>query len=259
MSNYRNISLTFWEDSKVDDEFTPEDKYFYLYLLTNPHTNICGCYEISMKQMERETGYNKDTIMRLIQRMDNIHDVVKYSEDTKEILVLNWHKYNWSISENTIKAVKNVGSFIKNDIFKDYVFSTLQLYTDNRKQKTDTVTETDTETDTDTDTDASMPLARGLVGASKTKKSVVYFPEDEVLNSAFVDYVKMRKQIKAPMTDRAIELAIKKLENLSGGDNDKAVAILEQSIMNSWKGLFDLTKPSTQQKSMSTFDAIMNA
>ena len=58
MAFYRNISINFWTDSKIDDDFTPEDKYFYLYLLTNPHTNICGCYEISMKQMERETGYN---------------------------------------------------------------------------------------------------------------------------------------------------------------------------------------------------------
>ena len=43
MAVFRTISNSFWTDSKVDDTFTPEDKYFYLYLLTNPHTNICGC------------------------------------------------------------------------------------------------------------------------------------------------------------------------------------------------------------------------
>ena len=66
MAVFRTISNSFWTDSKVDDTFTPEDKDFYLYLLTNPHTNICGCYEISNKQMSRETGYNEDTIKRLI-------------------------------------------------------------------------------------------------------------------------------------------------------------------------------------------------
>lgn len=67
-----------------------------------------------------------------------------------------------------------------------------------------------------------------------------YYPSDELLNDAFADYVSMRKKIKAPMTDKAIDLAIKKLDSLSGGDNDKAIEILNQSIMNSWKGLFDL-------------------
>lgn len=70
---YSNLSMSFWTDSKIDDDFTPEDKYFFLYLLSNPHTSVTGCYEISMKQMERETGYNTDTITRLIQRMQDVH------------------------------------------------------------------------------------------------------------------------------------------------------------------------------------------
>lgn len=57
MANYRNISMDFWQDSKVVDDFTPEDRYMYLYCMTNPHTNLCGCYEISVKQMANETGY----------------------------------------------------------------------------------------------------------------------------------------------------------------------------------------------------------
>ena len=81
-----------------------------------------------------------------------------------------------------------------------------------------------------------------------TKKD--FFPEDEKLNQAFADFVDMRKQIKAPMTDRAVGMAIKKLTELSGGNSDTAVKILEQSIMNSWKGLFPLkdNKASTQNK-----------
>lgn len=67
-----------------------------------------------------------------------------------------------------------------------------------------------------------------------------FFPNDEVLDEAFKEYVNMRKKIRAPMTDRAITLAMKKLEELSGEDNDKAVKIVNQSVMNSWKGLFPL-------------------
>ena len=56
MAVYRNVHLSFWTDNKVEDDFTPEDKYFYMYLLTNPQTNICGCYEVSYSQMTRQTG-----------------------------------------------------------------------------------------------------------------------------------------------------------------------------------------------------------
>lgn len=79
------------------------------------------------------------------------------------------------------------------------------------------------------------------------KKDKKYY-EDDALNQTFVDYVDMRKRIKAPMTDRAIQLAIGKLNKLSGGNNEKAIKILEQSIMNSWKGLFELKEEKKANK-----------
>ena len=79
---------------------------------------------------------------------------------------------------------------------------------------------------------------------SPKKSAKSYFPDNESLNQAFTDYVEMRKQIKKPMTDRAVELAIKKLTELAAVpfsdsmDNNLAVQILNQSILNSWQGLF---------------------
>ena len=118
MAIYRTVHLSFWTDNKVADDFTPEDKYFYLYLITNPHTNLCGCYEYSLKQMSDETGYNKDTIIRLLERMQNIHNVIKYSPVTKEILILNWGKYNWTKSEKLSKPIISQIESIKNTDFK---------------------------------------------------------------------------------------------------------------------------------------------
>jgi hypothetical protein len=107
--------MSFWTDPKVIDAFTPEDKYFYLYLMTNPHTNLCGCYEISERQIENETGYTRKTIEKLMDRMCQVHKVIVYSKDTKEVLIVNWHKYNWTSSvkfrvplEKEIQNVKNV-------------------------------------------------------------------------------------------------------------------------------------------------------
>ena len=132
MAIYRTINLSFWTDSKVDDDFTPEDKYFYLYLLTNPQTNICGCYEVSIKQMSNQTGYNKDTIERLIKRFEEVHHVVAYSKSTKEILVFNWHKYNWNKSPKMIAAIESVAKYIKCKKFRDYIFCMIEDLKNNR-------------------------------------------------------------------------------------------------------------------------------
>lgn len=110
MAIYRTVSMSFWTDSKVVDDFSPEDRYFYLYLFTNPHTNLCGCYEISVKQMSVETGYNIETIYTLLKRFSTVHDIVRYSQETKELLLLNWHKYNWTTSEKFRKPLlKEIG------------------------------------------------------------------------------------------------------------------------------------------------------
>src|SRR5690554_6152385 len=93
MAKYRYVYCEFWEDPDML-EYTPEEKYFYLYLLTNPHTTQCGIYEISIKQMAFETGYNRDTIHKLIERFANEHKKIKYSNKTNEMAVINWGKYN---------------------------------------------------------------------------------------------------------------------------------------------------------------------
>jgi hypothetical protein len=76
-------------------------------------------------------------------------------------------------------------------------------------------------------------------------KESAYYPNDEVLNDTFKDYIEMRKKIRAPMTDKAIKLAINTLNKLSGGDNEKAIQILNQSIFNGWRGLFPLKEERT--------------
>jgi hypothetical protein len=126
MAVFRNVYLSFWTDNKVEDDFTPEDKYFYVYLLTNPQTNICGCYEVRYSQMTRQTGYNSDTINRLLDRFEKVHDVIRFNKETKEILILNWHKYNWSKSEKTLVGVENVAKHIKCKEFRNYIYSVVK-------------------------------------------------------------------------------------------------------------------------------------
>ena len=91
-----------------------------------------------------------------------------------------------------------------------------------------------------------------------TKKKVLqHYPEDEELAAVFADFMEMRKKIRKPMTARAITLLKNKLHDLASVngvfDRNMAIAILNQSIMNSWQSVFPLkddqfNRPHTQHK-----------
>ena len=79
----------------------------------------------------------------------------------------------------------------------------------------------------------------------KEKIDLSYFSYDEKLNEAFLEYAKMREKIKKPIsTQHTVDLLVKKLKELStvNGhmDNDKAIEVLNQSIMNNWQDLYGL-------------------
>ena len=65
----RIVDTSFWVDGKVD-EFSPEDKYFMLYLLTNPFSKQLGIYEISIKQAAFQMGYSVDAFRALLDRFE---------------------------------------------------------------------------------------------------------------------------------------------------------------------------------------------
>lgn len=67
---------------------------------------------------------------------------------------------------------------------------------------------------------------------------------DEKLKKAFLDFIEMRKLIKKPLTPQALKLAIGKVSELSGGDVEKAVQIIDQSVLNNWQGLYPLKTES---------------
>lgn len=63
--------------------------------------------------------------------------------------------------------------------------------------------------------------------------------EEPRLREAVENFVQMRKEIKSPITGNGLRLAMNKLNRMSSS-LDEQVAILNQSTMNSWKGLFEL-------------------
>lgn len=60
------------------------------------------------------------------------------------------------------------------------------------------------------------------------------------LRNICVEFIKMRKRIKAPLTSYALYLNMNDAYKLAEGNLDIMKAIIEQSIKNSWKGIFPL-------------------
>lgn len=190
MAIYRTVSQTFWSDSKVDDDFTPEDKYGMLFFLTNPHSNLLGCYEIGMKQMANEMGYSKDTIEHLLKRMSEYHRVIEYDHETKELLVINWYKYNWTKSDKFLKALLSTLEKVKSQRFKKYLIEKIEevygtgtvsvLYGNNCSlfSVTDTVTDKEDRGvgEEETETTAQPEEDRTSVKQTKRSKRKTFVP-----------------------------------------------------------------------------------
>ncbi|WFO45996.1 conserved phage C-terminal domain-containing protein [Bacillus pumilus] len=94
MAKFRHVHTTFWQDPKVTEELTPEDRYFYLYLITNPNTTQIGIYPITKKQMGFDLGYSIESVNSLMDRFINHHKLILYNNDTREMAIKNWPKYN---------------------------------------------------------------------------------------------------------------------------------------------------------------------
>ena len=84
MGKHRFVNVEFWQDAFVLD-LTPEEKYFYLYIMTNSKTSQCGIYELPYRVIELETGYNHETVEKLLNRFVE-YGKIKYSKNTKELL-----------------------------------------------------------------------------------------------------------------------------------------------------------------------------
>ncbi|MCV9886268.1 DnaD domain-containing protein [Metabacillus halosaccharovorans] len=96
MAKFRMVHTEFWDDPRVVEELTPEDKFFFLYLLTNSNTTQIGIYQITKKQMAFDMGYSIESVNSLLDRFTNHHKLAIYNENTREIAIRNWGKYNFN-------------------------------------------------------------------------------------------------------------------------------------------------------------------
>lgn len=172
----RIVDTSFWLDGKVD-EFTPEDKYFMLYLLTNPFSTQLGIYEISIKQAAFQMGYSMESVMALIDRFENKYGMIVFSKATNEVAIKNFLRHS------IVKGGKPVEDCIKKEMSKvknKQLISAVFDHISGREDLNETVRkivaeyENDNENDNDNDNDDSYPesVHESVHESSKPKKPV---------------------------------------------------------------------------------------
>ncbi|MFC4801720.1 DnaD domain protein [Neobacillus sp. GCM10023253] len=187
MAKYRMVRTEFW-NGPVVEEMTPEEKYFYLYLLTNSKTTQIGIYRITKKQMAFHLGYSMETVHSLMERFTEHHQLIRYNPETKELAIKYWGEYNLHkggkpimdciISE--LKEVKDrslisyVSEFISNlGISSLYESSSRQeemLFSNEGSEREEQDTYTDTEDETFYDTSTCRDTIRGQKEKEKEKE-----------------------------------------------------------------------------------------
>lgn len=97
---------------------------------------------------------------------------------------------------------------------------------------------------------------KSIVNKSKEEKiknggydKILSVVEDEELKNLYYEFIKMRKLIKSPMTDRALITLIDKVNSLEPVSIERRKQLLENSIVNNWKSVYPLKDDETDVKS----------
>lgn len=256
---YAQVHQSFWTDRKIMEDCTPEERYFLLYLLSNPHGNISGVFELGFKQMAMETGYNEDTVRNLINRLQDVHGMIRYCAETREILILHWYKYNWSRSERFLVGVQRAIAGIRCADFRSYierVLATVQETTADINTLcipyiypiphnvnvivNENVIDSFIEENGLTEEKIAEPIEQKPSKKTKTPSKPQLSPEEEVLEDAFDEYRRYRKGFKkaGPFTAEAEQRARAKLEKAAPGNPIRQAEIIRYGIDRGWVGIF---------------------
>lgn len=133
MAKFRYIYCKLWSDSKLMN-FSFEEKYIFIYFLTNDFTRECGIYEIDLRHIEIETGLDYERLVSCIDKLQNTYDKIRYNPETGEVAIKNWTKYHNSASPKVKKRIEEELCDVKDRSLIDYVYGTDSPFSNNTQE-----------------------------------------------------------------------------------------------------------------------------
>lgn len=119
MEVFTKVERGYWQDEFIL-ELTPEQKFFYLYLMSNSKVNTLGAYVFPLTMSTVELGYNKETVLKLLDHFAQVGKII-WDESTKEVFLLNWPKRNWNKKTATLRALKKDFGALKSPVLRETV------------------------------------------------------------------------------------------------------------------------------------------
>lgn len=179
----------------------------------------------SIRKLSAKWSWSVNRVYRYLRLLESDNMLIKESDNDKTLLtIVNYEVYQ-CLEYTDGNTVGNTGEY-----------------------KAETPASTPSEHKQECKEDKNAKNEKKQIREHKRKQTEVYYPNDERLNQAFVDFVEMRKKIKKQLvTDRAVTRAMNRLQRLSNGDNDLAIQILEQSIFHDWQDLYELKDGKNNQ------------
>ena len=100
MGTQRYISTSFYDDKWIQS-LDPTEKFIYLYLLTNPLTNIAGVYKIEDRRISFDTGCTIDVVSFVLEKFQKAGKAYRIDE---YIVIPSWPKHQRWEGKSKIKA-----------------------------------------------------------------------------------------------------------------------------------------------------------
>ena len=176
-----------------------------------------GSFVTSLKKLSLETKLTQRQIRTSLEHLKSTNNLTINSNNKFSIITINnYNKYQLATNEMTSnrqaidKQSTSNRQAIDNNIIKN---NKKQI---NEKEK-----------------DIYKYISKKKENENIEKK---YF-ESLKVNTIFNEFLELRKKLKAVNTDRAINMLINKLNEY---DEETQYEMIEQSIINSWKGVFEL-------------------
>ena len=239
----RIVDTDFWQDDKVEN-MTPEEKYFWLYLLTNPYTKQLGIYKITKKQMSFQLGYDIETVTKLLERFEDNYGLIKYMDG--EVAIKNFLRHSILKGGKPVEDCLNADiSNVKHRSLIRWVFDgldpskvngTVLSVIESWKKESSKERTNDNDIHNDNDNDSIVATIRPR------------YVHDSLFEQTLKDFEQMRNKIKKPMTERAKIALVEKLERLAPGDTNKQIEMMERSILNCWQDVYEIRESEDDLK-----------
>jgi len=108
--SYRTVQGKFWKDKKVR-KLSSNEKLIFAYFITAPTAHYSGLYYVPKSVIHGETGLSEKVVDKALEKLEKF-GIVKYDNDTEEVLVLNMAKHQ----VKSPQQIKGVETHFRNDV-----------------------------------------------------------------------------------------------------------------------------------------------